>query len=1112
MYYLDSHKEIKIYKLVLHDTYSTLLLSKLDRVYCLDECIRLVDDVIDGVESSTTVGFLSSPDLRRFPVIAELLQPFLQPVSESEILSYVCGEKSMETYKWIYNLLILMLYLICLETLNSTDLTLEASDKIDDLRQKEDGLYTRLDPSIRQYIQKRGLSIKQNTYIGFDTEFKVESLDFNRLLSAQLAVTTKTIIQIPRVKGYKLSKLNETTNKLQPLNTTSTVLNYKKLESSIKMCIDEIRYIKYAKHDVIMYQLTEGMKMVKGIEYSEVDEHTVFSLPRSIVQPYIHFGNTFSFREIIQISSDIAKPHHDKMNKITMDVIEKISQGYLSERQIAYDGVEKLVVGIEQTLPTIETSEVANISNISNISNNTLFSESDVTFGVDSEKRLSREYITELFPQKISVTRTRQYYLIAHLTPADLSLLSDFNIIKEELSIVNGSFVTIGKPLKYLGRNIHIRDTMLLAPGSSKSLASIGKLYGGVLEKISIRKEDLEDMSGFLARDKVKFTDYALRDAVISLIHACWMEDFNFKMGYTGVPLSLSSIGRNYVKSVWKDELYGGYQISSKYLLGDSSTTITPKGLNVIKQLGFVLPYYTANYRGGRNECFMFGLDRDTVWYDYDLTSAYTTVLSVAGHPDYERCTRMSISELKRMSKSEILYSYLIIHADFEFPIETKYPSIPSYIDENCTVYPLKGNCVITGAEYLLALSQNCMFKIFDIYNTPFKDSEYKDIKPFSTIVNLVQEQRREHAKGTISNQMYKEIGNSIYGSVVRGIGNKRKFDIKSQGTVRMHGDELTNPLIASWTTAFVRSVMGECLHSIPALQGTVVSVTTDGFITNISDLEEKISKNFLFAEYKKIRQSLAGDDTGLELKSKGVGIIVWTTRGQLGIESKIIATTGIQHRLFQGKSDMLKTFIATMKTGRRTLEFVQSRLRSATDIYKQGGHVTMVRRDQLFRMHYDNRRVLDWETTIPASIEVLVDSKPLLDVEEGRNLRSVARLTKQPQYGKYIGGAKKLRSYKSKEELVIRNFLKCLLTQPPLFNLTRVELNTYPLVLEYIKTYDPRIKLTTNSLALITTHIKTSKVKWMPVEKTVESDKFVEYVLQKFEKFDVDGFYGVGS
>ena len=300
---------------------------------------------------------------------------------------------------------------------------------------------------------------------------------------------------------------------------------------------------------------------------------------------------------------------------------------------------------------------------------------------------------------------------------------------------------------------------------------------------------------------------------------------------------------------------------------------MTPKGLHALNEIGFVLPYYIANYKGGRNECFMFGLDRETKWYDYDLVSAYTTVMSMAGHPDYEKVHRLTQSDLIKMTQSEMLYSYLILHADFEFPSTVKYPSIPCYVDETCTVYPQSGSCVITGAEYILALGQGCKFVFNDIYNIPFKISESKDLRPFSTVIKDVQAKRREYEKGTISNLMYKEIGNSIYGSVVRGIGDKRKFDVKSKGTVRMYGDELTNPLIASWTTAFVRSVMGECLQEVQGLSGKVVSVTTDGFIANIENLESKLS-GFLIKSYQQIRKELSGDETSLELKCEGVGVL----------------------------------------------------------------------------------------------------------------------------------------------------------------------------------------------------------------------------------------------
>lgn len=50
--------------------------------------------------------------------------------------------------------------------------------------------------------------------------------------------------------------------------------------------------------------------------------------------------------------------------------------------------------------------------------------------------------------------------------------------------------------------------------------------------------------------------------------------------------------------------------------------------------------------------------------------------------------------------------------------------------------------------------------------------------------------------------------------------------------------------------------------------------VTTDGFITNLPQVEEIIFTNPLISEYKKIRKSLSDDEAGLELKNSGKGII----------------------------------------------------------------------------------------------------------------------------------------------------------------------------------------------------------------------------------------------
>jgi hypothetical protein len=71
-----------------------------------------------------------------------------------------------------------------------------------------------------------------------------------------------------------------------------------------------------------------------------------------------------------------------------------------------------------------------------------------------------------------------------------------------------------------------------------------------------------------------------------------------------------------------------------------------------------------------------------------------------------------------------------------------------------------------------------------------------------------------------------------------------------------------------------VRSVIGECLHSIQELGGLVVSVTTDGFLTNIKDLDEKLMSKYLYGEFKNIRLKLANENIGLELKNRGKGIM----------------------------------------------------------------------------------------------------------------------------------------------------------------------------------------------------------------------------------------------
>jgi hypothetical protein len=89
----------------------------------------------------------------------------------------------------------------------------------------------------------------------------------------------------------------------------------------------------------------------------------------------------------------------------------------------------------------------------------------------------------------------------------------------------------------------------------------------------------------------------------------------------------------------------------------------------------------------------------------------------------------------------------------------------------------LSGECTLTGVEYHLAKSQGCEINIQTIIKVPFKRGKKGLLEnpPFTGIITDIQGLRRQYPKGHILNLLYKEMGNSIYGNVVRGISNKKK-------------------------------------------------------------------------------------------------------------------------------------------------------------------------------------------------------------------------------------------------------------------------------------------------------------------------------------------------
>jgi hypothetical protein len=1147
-----------------------LKLKTSDMVTLLD-CNKMynkLEEFIKTLNSLESKGFINNDRIQDIPLIAPFLLPLTLPSKDEnkdkdkdkttvkDPLLYLRGDQGIDSYKWIYNLIMLNLYYVTLKAIQLIILlegdTTE-SDFLSDFKSLSKLFYNKIDPSIRKSLQKRGISIIQNIYTGFDTEYKNVNAKTNHLLSVQLAVTTHTFIKIPKYKAYTLSTIDTLKNKDYKIKISkNSKFDYVKIENSLNDLIDSIRLLKFSDHDNSIYTLITGL-MDKSYKYIEKEDFYIFSMPLTSMDRYIYYnkkGQGYSFKEIVIQSNLMGEPQLNKSyNSLIADLIDisktrsqtlfidKASSNINDKKDL--DNYELLnesdfMINLENKFDV--SALINNITKPSQESSDSLIDNNGDSINPNPNiKKLSRQYMSSFSSDKISVTKLKTNYYICHLTNADLSIMTDFELIRDELDIVNKSFINKGKPFVYQDTNIQIRDTMLLAPTGSKSLEAIGRLYGPDFYKKSLSKTELSDMSILLKTNKPKFQDYAIRDAEITLVHALWMEFFNFQINEVGIPITLSSLGSKYVKHAWQQLNYEGYQIHPNYLLGSASVTQTPQGLSHTKQIGLKLSYYIANYKGGRNESFMYGVDKNTYWIDYDLISAYTTALSLAGHPDYSKGRVLSLQEFNDLSFIDLLYSYVIIRCNFVFPSTVKYPSIPCFIDETTTVYPLTGSAILTGSEYILAIKQGASINIDECFYIPFSTKK----KPFGRIIKDLQSLRKQYAKGTISNLIYKEMGNSIYGSVVKGMSDKRRFDIKTGKTLRMEGSDLSNPLIASWTTGFIRSVIGECLHVIQNLGGKIVSVTTDGFITDINDLENKIINFFdlnkdkvqiqvkdkvkdrekdednvkvkdkgdisLLKEYQRTRFEMFKDKTALEIKSQGSGIISWTTRGQLGLESQIKATTGFQNKNFT-KNELWGLFLEKMQNSEKYLEFIQTSLRSAKDIYKEGGHVTMTYKDQIFRIHFDNRRRI----VVPLELEdnfdwsnILLDSLPLTDVTEGRTLRFISKLHKVNVYNKYSTGTS-LNTYKNYSDLAVRNFIKFYFFNPSALSLNGKEFENYNAIIKFVNEFDPKFRISKNSLS----NLKNRNLIYKPVPRTKDTEDFVNYIKTKLPYFNESSFF----
>lgn len=80
------------------------------------------------------------------------------------------------------------------------------------------------------------------------------------------------------------------------------------------------------------------------------------------------------------------------------------------------------------------------------------------------------------------------------------------------------------------------------------------------------------------------------------------------------------------------------------------------------------MSYYIGNYKGGRNESFLYGSEDNIIWRDYDLVSVYTTAIADLTLPNYSVGELIDKNILSEWKDAEFLKGYLIVNGRLQVP------------------------------------------------------------------------------------------------------------------------------------------------------------------------------------------------------------------------------------------------------------------------------------------------------------------------------------------------------------------------------------------------------------------------------------------------------------
>ena len=430
--------------------------------------------------------------------------------------------------------------------------------------------------------------------------------------------------------------------------------------------------------------------------------------------------------------------------------------------------------------------------------------------------------------------------MVGHFNKADFPAFDDREQAFKKLAAIRNSLVTLAYPIKvrigfsddendFEEVDVHVRDSILMAPSGQRSLDAVGKLIGQ--RKIKLHEDPAVELD--LKRNIISvrdnawelFRDYALKDAEISALYYERLTHlYRTVTGTKSIPTALSNIGVKLLLNEWESRfppverlpLLGKEQVKEEVWNNDVGHFITYKEEPYIAEVHHHILFATECYHGGRSEQMWFGPSDVCDFSDYDLAGAYPTAMSMLKAPDWG-----SVRETKDINDLRF-DRFAFAWIDFKFPETVRYPTLPIRTSRGI-LFPRHGTSYCCAPEIELAISLGAQI----IVRRGLVIDTFDELV-FQPFIKQAIKLRTE-AYFDLEKAFWKEVSNACYGKTAQGLREKRVFNLKTKKTKPIPPSPITNPFFAAYITSMVRAVVGEIINSIPR-DKLIFSVTTDGF------------------------------------------------------------------------------------------------------------------------------------------------------------------------------------------------------------------------------------------------------------------------------------------